>query len=476
PRTSYSPQVDMVAAPPPTVAEPPPTMSAPNVRMVTGRVSLDPAPPAAGMLRKPAIEIANVEWLPPPSAEVARAQKASRKGRALPWLVGFVLVALAALWIAAPFLVRQALISTAAKQGLVLTIDRVDVARREVRLADVRVESAQLPGIVAHANIATIELRRFIPERVVIDDLDLRLDGSAPSVAQNVETWRAAHDAGMRDMFAGYTQFTVTSGRIEWRDPIGSGSSFTLENATLDVAKNGARLFGDDWHFNSPLVTVRAGAAQAGAWQLDAERSGVLTRGTVRFDPTLTSPASMTWSSSDEGAVALGFNVPIAPLSELHVPAAILGALATDRSRVEAHGEIALVTTAQGGKLARVASGRVVVAAGSLAVFPGGQPVDVSIEMPVAGDPSQPLPITNATLSIAPADPNGVSSTAVASAKLSGKLEVANPSLELAGTSTPIPCVKGTTALAFQLAFGFDKVAQTKLALAPTTACAPRFK
>jgi serine/threonine-protein kinase len=486
PPTMAGAQAQMFMEAPPTMAGPPPTMVAPQARLMASAPPAAPGldrtvemphaqedlrPPAAGMLRQPALEIRNVDWLPPPSAAQTATAPASG-GRRLSWLLILAPLILVGLWIGAPFLVRRQLVEAAAKNGVTLTIDRVEVGRKQIRLVDLEMKTPELPGVVVHAADAVIDLHRFAPEKVTLDDLDVALAGAFGQNADRIAKWRTAHDAGTTELFQGITSVSVTSGRVEWKDPVGVGTTMALENVTADVTKNGTRALGEDWKVTVPLVTIRAGATPAGPWRLDAERQTILTRATLKFDPNGISPAAITYTASDDGSVTVGFGVPTTPLSELHVPAVFLGPLFTDRTRVEAHGEVSLISM-QG---ARNGTGRAVFAGGNLAVFPNTTPVDVSVEVPVTGDATKPMPVT-ATLAIAPADPNGVASSAIAKVPLTGKLDVQAMRIDLEGKSATIPCVKGPgqAQLAVSIALSLGQNAIAKLGLVPS-GCPPRIK
>ena len=161
---------------------------------------------------------------------------------------------------------------------------------------------------------------------------------------------------------------------------------------------------------------------------------------------------------------------------------AILGTAGGDRTRVEAHGEVSIVAVQQtttragdastdSGKLdagrldagggeagtgdaggtpsplvavtSRSVSGRILLVAGGLSIFPSGPPVDISLDLPLSGDAAGPIPIAG-VLSFGAADPTGGGSKAAASAALKGSLDVTGPAVhvELAGQTGPIPCAR----------------------------------
>ena len=455
---------------------------APGGPMGAGPGTAPLSPPAAGVLRKPALEIRNVDWLP---VQQPKTPAGSIFKRFLGYLAVFLVLALIVAWMFAPAIARAWIVTGAAARGIVVTIDRVDVSRKAIRLSDVHAESAELAGASVRAGTLVIGLRWLVPDSISIDDAEVSFDGSYGSVATRIAEYHARHGAQLVEPLAGIQKIEVTSGRIDWKNVIGSGTSALIENVTVDVTKNAARALGDDYHMSAPLFTMRIAGAPAGPWQLDVDRQGILVRSVLRFDPSGSYPASITRTAGDDGSVSLSLAIPATTLADLHIPSIVLGGAGGDRTRFEAHGEVSIVavqttTTRAGdastdagkgdaGKLdagsadagsadaggtgplaavtARSVSGHVILAAGGISVFPSGPLVDISLDLPLAGDAAGPIPIAG-VLSFAAADPTGGGSKAAASAAVKGVLDVTGPAvhIELAGQTGPIPCAKAAPA------------------------------
>ncbi|MDB4936614.1 MAG: serine/threonine protein kinase [Labilithrix sp.] len=438
------------------------------------------APPPAGALRKPEIAMRNLAWLP---SQEPKAAPASLLKRFFAYLGVFLLLTLIVAWMFAPAIARAWIVTGAASRGIVVTIDRVDVSRKAIRLSDVRAESAEVPGASLRAGTLVIGLRWLVPDQVSLDDAELDFDGSYSTINARLDDFRTKRGATLVEPLAGIRRIEVTSGRIDWKNVAGAGTSALIENITFDVTKNPVRAFGDDYHLDAPLFTMRLAGAPAGPWQLDVDRQGILVRSVLKFDPSGSYPASITRTAGDDGSVSITFAVPPTSLSDLHLPAAVLGGAASDRSRVEAHGELTVVavqqTTTRAGDasaprasdagvaastdggadagpagaappaatMSRSASGRLVLGAGGLSIFPSGPLVDLSLDLPVAGETGRPMAVTG-VLAIAQADPTGGATKAAASAAMSGTLDMSGTiaRLELSGKSSPIPCAKAAPA------------------------------
>jgi serine/threonine-protein kinase len=436
-----------------------------------------PAPPAAGVLRKPELAIRNVDWLTPREYTPPRG---SAFNRFLRYLAAFFVLTFMTGWVFAPALVRAWVITGAAARGVVVTIESVDVSRRSVRLSGVHAESADLPGATMRAGTIFIGLSWLVPENITIDDAEVSLDLPYSTLSTRVDRYRARHGASITHVLAGIHMIEVTSGRIDWKNLIGSGTSARLENVTLDVTKNSIRALGDDYHLSAPLFTMVLAGAPAGPWQLDVDRQGILVRSVLRFDPSGTYPASVTRTAGDDGSVSVALSVPPTALADLHVPAAVFNGVATARTRIEAHGDVNVVAVQQKAATAsRSVSGHIILAAGSHDVFPSGPLVDQSLDLPFVGDTARPIAV-NGVLAVAPADPKSGGSAAVTSAIVTGNLDLSGvaTAMDLAGTTGPLPCVNaaGTNGLRARIGGKLDDLPGAQVHFVALSACMPKLR
>ena len=121
---------------------PPPSQSSPHSSPRSSPQSSPLSPPPAGALRKPELAIRNVDWLP---THEPKAPAGSLFKRFLTYLAIFLVLALIVSWMFAPAIARAWIVTGAASRGIVVTIDRVDVSRKAIRLLDVHAESAEAP-------------------------------------------------------------------------------------------------------------------------------------------------------------------------------------------------------------------------------------------------------------------------------------------------------------------------------------------
>ena len=130
--------------------------------------------------------------------------------------------------------------------------------------------------------------------------------------------------------------------------PVRCGDDRQDRDASVDITKSGDHALGDDWRVRAPLVSIEVGSAKLGPWLVDLERADLLTRSTVRFDPSGASSANVVWTWHDDGSSGVSFAIPPASLPELRIPAAIFGGLATPATRLEARGSLEVVAMESG--------------------------------------------------------------------------------------------------------------------------------
>jgi len=407
------------------------------------------------------------------------------------YLALFLLVGFAMLWMLSGTLVRSWVVSSAAERGLRLTVERVEVSRRAVHLVGLHAESAELPGLTLKIGSADLALRWLAPERVVLDDVQIGLQGSYVEVGDVLARWRLAHAVSNAEAISGIQSLEITSGTVEWPGVIGLGTRALAENIVVDARRAGGRPLGEDYHFSTPLLRVSLGELTVGPWQIDVDRQGILTRSALHFDPTGTYPSMITRLSSEDGSSRTTFAVPPVALGDLRVPAALFHGLATARSRIEARGEIEIGSTPPSPRadldtsLQRKVTGKVALALGALGAFakvgemPPAPLVDLSFELPFTGEIARPMPIT-ASLAIAPADPSGGVLPPLTHAPLIGVVDLSGraPRVELGGRSGVLACRapkdRSGTGLQVAAALAFDQVTAGKLTAEPTGACLPR--
>jgi eukaryotic-like serine/threonine-protein kinase len=136
-----------------------------------------------------------------------------------PFAYFLVAAALFLLIFATPFILARSYVAIAARHGFLLTIERVEVSRRSLRLVDVHLSTPELPGAALSAHSVT--LGGFLrPSSITFDDALLELDGRASDVWTHLDALREARAPGVQYLLRTVDKVSVpaaSSGRMRSR-------------------------------------------------------------------------------------------------------------------------------------------------------------------------------------------------------------------------------------------------------------------
>ncbi len=454
-----------------TPAPPPPIAPIEGVRPLSPAL-LDETAHAPLVMR------AEVAPYPPPPPPVAAAKPTGGAKRAVV-RVAILLVVLAVVggYLGLPLYLKKEIIEGAAKRGVILTIDRVDVSTKNVRLVGVAASSADLEGMKLQANAIDLGLRDFALERISIPDAELRIDATYADALSRIAAFRKKNDAALSEYARTTQHVTVASARIEWNAIGGPNTSALLENVRLDVDRTSSNELGDDYKLEAPLVKVKTGELSYGSWHLLVARSGIITKATLKLDPTGSYAATITYSMSVDGSSGVSFAVPPTSLADLRVPPALFGARANDKSKLDLRGEVTLGAPKGGPLGPRTFGGRAFAGAYGLAVFPGSPLADVLVDLPLSGDvaPGKPDVIDNGTVTVALADASGTRHVAAGKTLVRIDASEHKGAFDLNGRTSGFPCDKKTeNALRAWIVVSLDRLAETRMQLDPIASCVPK--
>jgi len=337
--------------PPRSRPEPPPPSLAPQ-----SRTREEPLrPPPAGALRKPEVEIPNVAWMPTPAQYADVVTEKPRRISGGVFVVAIVLIALAALLVALPSVIRRQIVRDAAKSGIVLEVEDVALSPRRIRLTGVKATSAEMPFVKARASAVDVALKELSPEGVRVRGLELTVDGAIADRVAEVKKARAraadpkaSADDGRREI-----PLVVEPARVTWIDPLGRGTKILAENVTAEAKIDARAPFaGPPVQIAAPLTRFEAAGAIAGPWKVDVVHGGITMKVTARLDVTGALDARLSLALTEEGSWLLEWDVPRARARDLGLPRLPADAPVEGRGRVlvrergESAGQGALVLDA----------------------------------------------------------------------------------------------------------------------------------
>jgi hypothetical protein len=164
-------------------------------------------------------------------------------------------------------LVRTIAANKAAARGLVLTIERVWPGWMSIHLADATVTLEGLPG--ARAEFAHIQLlvTPWLSLRgVIVDDGELTLEGSADSLREQIQAWRARHRApGSAGGGSSGSGLSIDANAIDvtWRADAADATPQTITGISFERKGGRARAAFASARVESPAGAVTLGDAAA---------------------------------------------------------------------------------------------------------------------------------------------------------------------------------------------------------------------
>jgi serine/threonine-protein kinase len=262
--------------------------------------------PAAGALKKPELEIPNVNWLPQDGAKAITITKTRRVSGSMFALVA-LLIAVAGFLVALPTIVKRGYEKSAAEQGIVLVIAQTEVSRREIVLRDVGMSIPDLPWVTAHAASIHVELQGIDPRAISVRGLEVTANGGIIDVEKEIERWRAVHKIGTADDVDARhrPKITIEDARVTWNGALGKMTKVTAEAMTFEA-------YGDDdvTRAHAPLAKVSWNGGAAGPFRVDYERTPLATTVWLRLDPTGARSQSIVVSVDPTGAAKIDATIP----------------------------------------------------------------------------------------------------------------------------------------------------------------------
>lgn len=362
--TQPSASVDTPTRPPPA---PPPTIS-----------------PTDGPVSVPQWPVPGIMPVGPGARIVFEPAKRASGGGVLVILL-LMAVAVVGFYFVLPEFVKRGYTSGAERAyGVTLSIDRVVLSFRQIRLLGVMASAREIPGASLRCKEVDLTLNtRLTPTEMVAYDVVVTVDGAYPSLAEAESRWSSAHVSQERKD-VGLQRLRIDSGQIAWTRPFGEQTRFQAENITFDAERTEGQALGDDYEVVAPIVDLTDSAGKIGPWKLRVTTAKRIARAIVAFDATGASPAQAVVNVWDGSLASIEVTVPKTPFGQLGIEGPILGLPKAQTFFVEGDAEYTARSAARvDGHIALLASG----------VRPSGSTTtsEVDVDLRFGGDPKAPI-------------------------------------------------------------------------------------
>jgi len=356
---------------------PPPTIT------VEEKSAVAPAWPVPGIGVAPA----GMETLP------AAAKKRSQGGGTLLFLL-LIVAAVGGFYFVVPELMKRSYVSSAARDGLTLSIDRVELSFEAIHLRGVAISAVDVPGVTLRAAGVDLVLQRLDPVELTLHDATASVDGSYPQIHDALVRWTAAH-ASPEDGHRALLRVVLESGKILWSRPFGEATRLDAENVTGTLARSTPEAsLGEDVEVSAPLayVTTAAGG-KMGPWRVKWRRQASSSLVNVLLDPVSGAQANIAIGTN--GILSVDVALPHVSATALGLGPSAFGRRPEDALALEGMIKLAAPSAS------RVTAEMHLVLAGAR-VTGAAAAADAEIDGRLDGDPSQPLEVRDGSFVLGP--------------------------------------------------------------------------
>jgi serine/threonine protein kinase len=359
-------------------------------------VASRPPPPTIAVPEGPAT---SPEWpvpgigVAPPVAPIPAAIKTRSQGGGT--VVLFLVIALAAalFYFILPELLKRAYVANAARDGVSLTIDQLEVSLHSIHLGGVTMTVAEVPGVTLRARGVDLSLEGLDAKQVAVHDAFLAVDGAYPVIHDAASAWVTAR-ASRDDTKGTIDRITVDSAKVAWNRPFGEATRIDVENATGAVEKQEMHALGDDLEFVAPIVRLTTtSTGKMGPWKVRWQKEPRGSHVNVLLDTA--SGAQGNVVIAEGGVTDLDLRIPRVALPQLGVLPTAFGRRADDPVFVEATVKYAATTAAH-------ATAEVHVLLSGARLAGAATAADAEVGGKLDGDPTQSLEVKEGMVAFGP--------------------------------------------------------------------------
>ena len=374
-------------APPPVVERPPPSSRQPSSPFASAPNYYVPEEPARATA--PSLEPPAVPLEPAKPAKITIQKLPGRRRSIMPYLWIVVGIGLLVFAVMSPELLRRKAIEAAAADGLVMSVDAVDISLKAMRfeMKNVNVTNPSMPGCSVHADLAVVTLDGVAVSSVTLHNANIALDGGASALTDAWDKWTGAH-ADLH-VLGGAPRVQIENGRLLWTGVLGPGTKVEGSGIVGDVGRQKGRPLGADATFTFPALTLDGPAGAIGPWRFEHTREASATKTKVQLDPGAPGGPGFTVTTAPGSPTVVDGTFSRAKIASLGLPPVLLGQKQDDPTKLDLALHLEITDQKLSGNV-RVALSE--MRAGAVA------PVDGSISARFAGGRDKPIGLEEGAL------------------------------------------------------------------------------
>jgi len=313
--------------------------------------------------------------------------------------MGGAIVAIAALTfgiaiLTLPGCLKRKAIEAAAKRGIALTVDEVQLGAGRFTLVNVAAKSSELPGVTAKAAEVEIEVGGFDAKSVVARRGEVTIDGPYDDVKDMFAKWRSAHQGTIPGEARGgpgvATRLVLDGTHLVWTKPFGEHVKVDLLELHAELGRKGND---DEVHVLSPHFLLTVDGRDVGPWRVTYDREGLEGRTRVAFDPQLPDGPSALFVVDGARIASVDVTILRTQMTNIGVAPELLGLNAGTQIEAQIHFVHPTPTRAE-------ANAKVGLFGLKVGAVP--QPLDAKLDLQASGDPTAGAEVKKGSLALGP--------------------------------------------------------------------------
>ena len=330
----------------PDVARPRPSVvpsQRPRLSSISGAHVVDDVPQLPPELAAPSVhQFALPEILAPrPPVDLKIDYQGKKQPTKFNWLALFLFFVMAggAAYFALPAVVEQIYTTAAAKRGIALKVDRVEVQPHLIKFFGVNATSSDLPGVFVRAAEIDFNIRDAKPPTMHIIGLDATVNGPYPTIRDVLNRFLTVHPLKEgNDLSAdAITAIQLEKGHFTWGGVAGDNTKLDFDDVAGRVEKQGDHALGEDFAFASPRFSIVTPVGTIGPYAATLVQGPFATRIDVTMLGSAQAKAELHYSDTANAGLVVDGKIGRTTIDALGIPRQMFALEVDERMQVEGY-------------------------------------------------------------------------------------------------------------------------------------------
>ncbi|MGH7329309.1 MAG: hypothetical protein ACREJX_13255, partial [Polyangiaceae bacterium] len=183
-------------------------------------------------------------------------------------LLLLLVLAAAGAYFALPAVIEQVYVGAAAKRGIALKIDRVDVNPHLIRFFGVNATASDLPGVYVRAAEVDFNIRDSAPPTMTATGVDATINGPYGTMREVWGRYLTVHPLSEGDDTSkeAIRTIVVEKGHFTWGGIAGANTKLEADDVSGKIDKVEGHSLGDDFTFASTRFTASSAVGAIGPY------------------------------------------------------------------------------------------------------------------------------------------------------------------------------------------------------------------